>query len=120
MSRKRLIVGWLWVLWPLAFLAAEVYFTAAKEGDWTRWLQLFPFAFMPLMISICGMYYLLGWPGSKWVLRGVALVVGLCFAVTALVVGAYNPGEPFRWGAAAVPLALVVLAAYSAAIAHRA
>lgn len=120
LSRTRLVVGWLWVLWPLAFLAVEVYFTAAKDGDWSGWLELFPFAFIPLMITMCGVHYLLGWPGSKWVLRGVALVVGLYFAVTALVVGAYDPGEPIRWRAAAVPLAFVVLAAFSTAIAHRA
>ena len=98
----------------------ELHSTGAQDGDWTRWLEHFPFAFLQLMISLCGMYYLLGWPGYKWVIRGVALVVGLYFAVTALVVGAYNPGEPFRWAAAAIPLALVALAAFSAAVAHRA
>ena len=118
MTRLRLSVGILWVLWPLALLGFELYLLAERGFDnWPRWV---PFHLVLVFISACGMYFLLGWPGAKWVLRAVGLVVALYLGATALIVGGHDPDAPFRWASAAVPLSGVAFAVFSIAVAHRA
>jgi hypothetical protein len=73
-----------------------------------------------LFISGCGLYFLLGLPGAKWVLRAVSLVIGIYFAYAALVAGGHNPAESFQWINAAIPLVAVAFAAWSIGVAHRA
>lgn len=116
MSRLRVSLGVVWVLWPLGLLGIELYMLASIGfEDWPRWV---PFFLLLLFISACGIYFSFGWPGAKWVLSVVALAVGLYFGLIAMLAGGNDPQGSFQWGNAAVPLAGVGFAVFSIGVAH--
>lgn len=118
MSRLRISVGIFWVLWPLAPGAFELFLLATGGfEDWPRWV---PLQLVLLFISACGVYYLLGWPGAKWVLSVVAFLVAIYLGVAALIFGANDPGESFQWLSAAPALAGMAAAIFSIVVARRA
>src|SRR5689334_10263770 len=114
MTRLRSTTAALWVIWPLAYLI--VVLIELRQDESGLWLRLMPVFLALLAVSASGLYFLLEWPGAKWVLRVAA-------ALTALYVLfgiAHSVGHGTDWFALALPLALVAFGVFSIAVAGRA
>ena len=84
MGAARKLTGWIWLLWPLAFLVAHIW--NSVHTDFIS-LSYYVVSWGSLLaLALCGFWYLVNGPGAKWLLRVaavlVALYVGLMFLIS--------------------------------------
>jgi FtsH-binding integral membrane protein len=114
MSRVRLTTGILWVVLPLiGFADLLIELNKNAFDNWPRFVPVFG-AFLAL--TACGLYFLLGWPGAKWVLR-VAATLSSVYVLFGIM---HSVDHGPDWIALAFPIALVTFGVFSVAVAGRA
>jgi|SoiMethySBSTD1v2_1073268.scaffolds.fasta_scaffold1689077_1 hypothetical protein len=114
MSRLRLTTAAIWVIWPLTYLVVLLF--QLRQDDSGLWLRLMPVFLLLLSLSACGLYFLLEWPGAKWVLR-----VAAAFTALYVLFGiAHSVDHGPDWVALAIPSSLVAFGIFSIAVAGRA
>jgi hypothetical protein len=84
----RTVVGWVWLAGSLALLTFHIWH--ATQTDFIR-LSYYVIVWGSLnALAVCGFWFLIGGPGSKWLLRAAAIIVTLFIALNFLIAWDYG------------------------------